>query len=141
VDEYLKTAAQLKNCKLIWGQESEKYGYCLFALKTSDQGKPIMTGADVESIKIATVVGSDEPKIQIKLKSNAAPVFAEATKRNIDRSIAIVIDDKVYSSPVVRNAIEGGEIEVTGNFTRNEVNYFPALFNSNQLPLNFRVIK
>jgi preprotein translocase subunit SecD len=41
----------------------------------------------------------------------------------------------------VQAAIEGGEIEVTGDFTEKEANYFPVIFNTDQLPLSFKVIK
>jgi SecD/SecF fusion protein len=100
-----------------------------------------MDRSDIESINIVTGKDPQDHRIQIKLKPAAISVFADATKNNLNKSIAIVIDNKVYSWPVVRNVIEGGEIEVSGSFTEKEVNYFPALFNSEQLPLNFKLLK
>ena len=140
-DEYLRTANPVKNCKLFWHFEQGKSRYCLFALKTKEDGKPLLVRSDVDSVKIATTRDTQEPKIQIRLKPAAAIVFADATKRDLKKAIAIVIDDRVYSWPVVQNVIEGGEIEVTGSFTEKEVKYFPALFNSDQLPLNFKILK
>jgi SecD/SecF fusion protein len=139
-DQYLRSSAPVRDCKFVWGAESKKSGSCLFALKTSD-GKPLIDRSDIDSVRIVTGKDPQDYKIQIKLKSEASAVFAEATKRNLDRSIAIVIDNEVYSWPVVRNVIEGGSIEVTGDFTLREVNCFPALFNSNQLPVDFKVIR
>jgi preprotein translocase subunit SecD len=141
IDEYLQSAKPVKNCKLFWGFDSEKSGYCLYALKTNETGRPLIVRSDVESVKIATGKDSKDPKIQIKLKPAATAIFADATKINLNKGIAIVIDDKVYSCPVVRNVIEGGEIEVTGKFTEKEVKYFPALFNSEQLPVDFKLLK
>ena len=140
-DQYLLSSAPVKNCKFFWGFESKKSGYCLFALKTNIEGKPLMDRSDIESINIITGKDPQDHRIQIKLKPAAISVFADATKNNLNKSIAIVIDNKVYSWPVVRNVIEGGEIEVSGSFTEKEVNYFPALFNSEQLPLNFKLLK
>jgi SecD/SecF fusion protein len=140
-DQYLRSSAPVKNCKFLWGFESKKSGYCLFALKTGSEGKPLMVRSDVESIKIVAGKDPQDHKIQIKLKSAASGVFADATKKNLNRVIAIVIDDQVFSWPVVRNVIEGGEIEVTGNFTANEVNCFPAIFNSDELPISFKLLK
>lgn len=140
-DDYLRSAIPIKNCKLFWGFESEKSGYCLFALKTNETGKPLIVRSDVESVKIATGNDPKDQKIQIKLKPAAITIFADATKNNLNKAIAIVIDEKVYSCPVVRNVIEGGEIEVTGKFTEKEVKYFPALFNSEQLPVSFKLLK
>ena len=140
-DDYLRSAAPVKNCKLFWGFESEKSGFCLFALKTNTEGNPLLVRSDVESVKIVKGKDNQDAKIQIKLKQSAIGIFANATKNNLNKSIAIVIDDRVYSWPVVKSVIEGGEIEVTGNFSAKEMNYFPALFNSAQLPVGFKLIK
>jgi preprotein translocase subunit SecD len=140
-DEYIRSSVPLRNCKLFWGFESEKSGYCLFALKTDDAGKPLLVRSDVESVKIATSKDSNNPKIQIKLKPSAISIFADATKKNLNKAIAIIIDDKVYSWPVVKSVIEGGEIEVTGSFTEKEATYFPVLFNSEPLPLSFKLLR
>jgi SecD/SecF fusion protein len=139
VEDYLASVPKLKECKLAWQSDSKKPETCLFALKTDANGNPLINRSDIESVKITDSM--DGAKIMIKLKSSAAGVFAAATKANLDRSIAIVIDDKVYSWPVVRSVIEGGEIEVTGSFTENEVKYFPVIFNTGQLPLELKLVK
>ncbi len=139
-EEYLRSAAPVNSCKLLWGK-SEKSGYCLFALKTNQDGKPLMIRSDIESIKISAGNDPQDLRIQIKLNSSAAKVFAYATEKDMNKSIAIVIDDQVYAWPVVKSAIKNGEIEVTGSFTKNEVNYLPAVFNSPQLPLDFKLLK
>lgn len=140
-DEYIRSSVPVKNCKLFWGVESEKTGYCLFALKTNEEGNPILVRSDIGSVKIARTRDSLDFKIQIKLIPAAISLFADATKNNLDKAIAVVIDDLVYSWPVVRNVIDSGEIEITGSFTEKQVNYFPALFNSEQLPLSFKLIR
>lgn len=140
-DEYLRSSLPVKNCKFKWGSESKKSAYCLFALKTKEDGKPLLTRLDIETVKIAKTTDLQGVKIQIKLKPDAATIFAEATRNNIHKSIAVVIDDKVISWPRVQDAIEGGEIEVTGDFTENEAKFFPVIFNTEQLPLSFRIVK
>ncbi len=138
-EEYLITAPKLNNCKFAWQSESRKTESCLFALKTDKNGNPLISRSDIESVKITS--SSEGTKIMIRLKAQAAGIFADATKANLNKAIAIVIDDMVYSWPVVRSVIEKGEIEVTGNFTANEVNYFPVIFNTQRLPLNFKLIQ
>ena len=123
-DKYLHSSKPVSNCILFWGIESKKPDYCLYALKTNKDGSPLIVRSDVESVKIATLKDSEEQKIQISLKPAAISIFADATKRNLNKSIALVIGDQVYSCPVVRNVIEGGEIEVTGKFTEKEVKLF-----------------
>jgi len=141
VNEYLQSAVPLSNCKLFWGNKSEKSGYCLFALKTNMEGKPLLVRSDIESVAMTTGMDPVDQKILIRLKPAAVNIFADATKKNLNKSIAIVIDNQVYAYPVVKSSITGGEIEVTGSFTKSEVNYFPALFNSEQLPVSFKLLK
>jgi SecD/SecF fusion protein len=137
-EDFLTSMSAVPACKFAWNSAS-KSGECLFALKTDNNGNPLINRSDIEEVKITdSNIGA---KIMIKLKAHAAGVFAEATKANINKSIAIVIDNKVYSWPVVRDAIEGGEIEVTGDFTEKEVKYFPVIFNTAELPLTFRLIE
>ena len=140
-EECLLSMRPLKNCKLCWGAESKKSGSCLFALKTNENGNPLLTRSDIESVNIAKTADMQDIKIQIKLNTVGAKIFAEATKINLHKSIAIVFDDKVNSWPVVQNVIEGGEIEVTGDFTEKEAKYFPVIFNSAQLPISFKILK
>jgi preprotein translocase subunit SecD len=140
-EELVLSFSHLKNCKFCWGAESKKSVNCLFALKTKEDGKPLLTRSDIETVKIAKTTDMDGVKIQIKLKSQAAGIFAEATRNNINKSIAVIIDDKVASWPRVQDAIEGGEIEVTGDFTEKEAIFFPVIFNTDQLPLEFKVLR
>jgi len=140
-EDYIRSAASVKNCKFFWGFESEKQGFCLFALKTNMDGRPLLARSDVESVKIIAGKNGQDNRIQIKLKPAAKGIFAQATKNNMNKSIAIVIDDRVYSWPVVKSTIEGGEIEVTGSFTAREVSYFPTIFNTPQLPVSFKIVK
>jgi preprotein translocase subunit SecD len=140
-DAYLLKMNNVKNCRLVWGAETKKSGNCLFALKTDEAGKSLLKRSDIESVKIAPTSDNQGFKIQIKLNATAAKVFAEATKSNLHKAIAIVIDNTVYSWPVVQNVIEGGEVEVTGDFNESEAKYFPVIFNTAEMPLSFKILK
>jgi preprotein translocase subunit SecD len=140
-DEYLLAMSPVKKCKLIWGSESKKSGNCLFALKTSENGSPLLRRSDIDSVTIAKTHDMQDIKIQIKLGKAGAKIFAEATRNNIHKSIAVVFDDRVNSWPVVQDAIEGGKIEVTGDFNENEAKFFPVIFNTAEMPLSFKIIK
>ena len=63
------------------------------------------------------------------------------TKQNVNNSIAIVIDNQVICSPVIRAAIENGKCMITGNFTETEVKLFAAFGSHGELPVTFKVIK
>jgi len=136
----LKSVPKEKNCVLLWGSEKEEWGYCLFALKTSSDNKPLLIRSDIESVGFSASEDLNH-KINVKLKPEASVIFAESTGRNIGKCISIVIDDKVYAWPIVRDEIKGGKIEVTGSFNTEEIRYFPVIFNTDHLPLTFRITK
>ncbi len=60
------------------------------------------------------------PEIAITFSNKGGKHFAEVTRQNIDKRLAIIIDGQVYSAPVIRAEIPGGTAVVTGNFSREE---------------------
>jgi len=135
VNDYLKSMGLEKKCKFAWTQDFDKADVCLYALKIDGQNSPIITGNDVESAKY------DKDKISIKLKENAAELFSEATKRNLNNVIAMVLDGNVISAPKVMSAIEQGEIEISGRFTKTQAGYIASILNNGVLPVSFNVVE
>lgn len=140
-DAILHATVPPDNCKFIWGFSSKNSSYCLFALKTVAAGKPTLIRSDVESVNITNSGGTENVKIQIRLKPASASIFADVTRANLNKCLAIVIDDQVYSWPVIKSVIAGGELEVTGDFTVNEMKFFPVIFNTDKLPVSFSIQK
>jgi len=135
VNTYVKTLGIEQKCKFAWFQDADNSSVCLYALKFTDGIGPLIKGSDIES----TVY--DQDRIKIKLIGNATVKFADATKRNLDNVIAILLDDKVISAPRVRSEILSGEIEITGRFTKTEAGYMAALLNNDPLPVSFYLVR
>ncbi len=115
------------NLKLMWTQEPENGYFQLIALKTDASGKPAMTG---ESIIKADVTKNDlnghetYTAIAITLDKESTKKFSRFSADNIGRPIAIIYKDKVLSYPTVQCQIDGGTVELTGNFDEEEANDF-----------------
>ena len=97
--------------------------------------------SDVESIKSTTGNNSQSVLIDIKFNVLSGKIWEKATRENLNKPMAIVIDDKVFYDPVVKTAIVTGLCEISGDMTQKEVNYFLALVNNAPLPINFSLIK
>ena len=108
--------------KFLLGVEEkvEKTGqrfYPLYAIKTipgSDKAK--LEGEGVEE----SGQGYDDkgrPSIKMQMTPLGAKIWAKLTADNVNRPIAITLDDNVYSAPNVNGPIEGGNSEISGNFT------------------------
>jgi preprotein translocase subunit SecD len=101
----------------------------------------ILTGADIENIKFGNEKGAESYTIVIEFKKAAIPVWADATRRNINNVIAIVLDNQVVYAPKLKSVIEGGKCEITGKFTESEARFIAALGNNGVLPMSFKVIQ
>ena len=70
-----------------------------------------------------------EITINLSMTDAGADVWSRMTSENVGRIIAITINDVVYSAPVVRTAITGGNTQISGNFTFDEANELVELLN------------
>jgi len=140
VNLYLKTVKIEQKCKFAWASSSQNEDQCLYALRL-EEGKGLLTSSDIKRATFNQDEASGMNKLLIEFKQSAVKIWADATRRNINHAIAIVLDNQVIYAPVLRDAIEGGKCEITGNFTKSEVQYFAALCNNGVLTLNFKVVK
>ena len=97
--------------------------------------KPELTG---KYVKTAFVVRDQfgRPEINFTLTSDGAAIFAQVTRENVRRQLAIVLDGELQSAPVINGPIEGGSGQITGQFTVQEAQ---ALANVLQNPLQVPV--
>jgi protein-export membrane protein SecD len=61
-----------------------------------------------------------EPEIDFELNATGTTIFAQVTRENLGRRLAIVLDDELYSAPVIRGEISGGRGQITGRFDIRE---------------------
>lgn len=113
------------NLKWLYGleQKDEKTGtryFELYAIKTvpgTDKAK--LEGEGVEDAR-SDFDQRGRPAIKMQMTPAGSRVWAKMTGDNINRPIAIVLDNIVYSAPNVNGVIEGGSSEISGNFTIEE---------------------
>jgi preprotein translocase subunit SecD len=140
VQTYLDKMGVVKDCKFAWDQSPDGENVCLYALKVIGIKGSLITGTDIESVEISQDNTSKSPVIFITLKQEVAKAWADATRRNINHAIAILLDDKVLAAPVVRSVMESGKCSITGNYTLSEAKYIVALGNNDELPLEFKIV-
>ena len=80
-------------------------------------------------------------EVSMTMNAEGAQVWARMTRDNIGRSIAIVLDDLVYSAPRVNTEITGGRSSITGNFTINEAQDLANVLRSGRMPAPARIIQ
>lgn len=79
--------------------------------------------------------------VQFSFDSLGATRFCDATRTNVGKLFAIVLDNKVISAPVIRDAICGGSGEISGNFTSDSATELARLLRSGALPAPMKIIE
>ncbi len=78
--------------------------------------------------------GFGEPYVSITLNSKGATTFANLTATNVGKRLAIVLDGKVVSAPVIREAIPSGQAQISGNFSVEAANDLSVILRAGALP-------
>jgi SecD/SecF fusion protein len=99
----------------------------------------LLTNRDIESVKYEK--SESYLEIKIELKEASVSLWTDATRRNMDKAIAIVLDDSLLAAPVVRSVITGGHLAITGDFSETVARYITSIANNDELPVQFNVVK
>ena len=104
----------------------------------------VITGSDLDSVAIAPPQNpSDGYSVVFKLKPDGAKKFAEHTRNNIGKLLAIVLDKEVISSPIIRQAIETGEGAISGQgenaYSYDEANNLRVTLFYGTLPVSLEI--
>ncbi len=118
-----KEAKQLlpTNLKVRWSVKAldDKGRYFnLVALKTN-QGRPVL-GGDVVTDASNDFDNMQGNVVSMTMNDEGSRQWARVTQQNLNKAVAIVLDDQVYSYPNVNSVIEGGRSQITGHFTVEE---------------------
>ncbi|MFH2142781.1 MAG: hypothetical protein ABIJ97_10180 [Bacteroidota bacterium] len=119
-----------------WSKEIKYDNYYVLVGLKSSENKSLITGSMISSAKIDENNGNT---VSFSFKPEFNETWANATRNNINRSLAIIIDDQLYSYPTVMQEIAGGDASITGNFDLNEVKILAAILNSGKLPCRLTV--
>lgn len=84
---------------------------------------------------------SNEPIVSLEFNSEGAELFAKITRENVGRQLAIFLDGKLESSPVIQQEITGGSAVITGNFTPEEARELVRNLNLGALPVPIELIQ
>lgn len=152
VDQYLRSpevrAAIPQNMKFLWGvkPESKTKIFDLYAMKLAGASNgPVLTG-DVINDAHADVDMKGSPEVVMTMNSDGAQRWANITaaasaNQNDKQSIAIVLDNNVYSAPVVENEISGGVSSISGNFNQEEASDLANILKAGRLPAPAHIVE
>ena len=112
----------------------------LYAVKTLDNGQAELEGEHVTDAKQDF---DERGKVAIKMNMDkiGTNIWAKMTGRNIDKPIAIVLDNFVYSAPTVNDAITTGNSQISGNYSAKEAQDLSEILTSGKLTAPARIVQ
>ena len=128
--------------ELVWSrpEESNEKGtiYLLYLLKAT----PDITGENLKDARLQVDTAKfNEPYVILELDRRGATIFRRVTGENIGKRLAIVLDSRVYSAPVIRERIPSGTARITGRFTMEEARDLAIVLSAGALPADINIVE
>jgi preprotein translocase subunit SecD len=101
----------------------------------------LMTGDVVTDARVREGGRMEGPYVEVRLNRRGTDIFAALTSQNVGRNLAIVLDGTVYSAPVIKEPIPGGDVQITGNFSFEEAHNLAIVLRSGSLPAPVEIIE
>lgn len=135
-----------QDLRLMWGAKPAdglkvKNVYELYALKvTTSNGRAPLEGDVITNAK-DEFDQFNNPVVSMSMNTEGARQWANMTKANIGKAIAIVLDGVVYSAPRVNGEIDGGNSQISGNFTIEDTKDLANTLKSGRMPAPARIVQ
>jgi preprotein translocase subunit SecD len=105
------------------------------------QKKSLITGDLLTDAQVRIDSQFNQPYVAIEFNSLGAKLFDQATAANVGKRFAIVLDNNIYSAPVIRERISGGSAQISGSFTEKTAADLAIILRAGALPAPVKIIQ
>ncbi|NJO70184.1 MAG: protein translocase subunit SecD [Bacteroidetes bacterium] len=112
----------------------------LWAIRAKD-GRPVLTGDVITNAYPDYGQNQASPEVNMVMNAEGAKAWARITKENLNKCIAVVMDQVVFSSPSVNTEITGGVSQITGMADYNEANDLAIVLKSGEMPAPAKIVQ
>ena len=116
------------------GVGNEKQAYVV-------ESRPLMTGEYIQDARVRPAQQLQGASVELILNAAGARLFEQITAANVKRRLAIVLDNRVYSAPVIQERIGGGRASITGNFDLKEARDLSIVLRAGALPAPVEILE
>ncbi|HYA29466.1 MAG TPA: protein translocase subunit SecD [Acidobacteriota bacterium] len=103
--------------------------------------RALMTGEYIQDARVRPAQQLQGASVELILNSSGARLFEQITAANVKRRLAIVLDNSVYSAPVIQERIGGGRASISGNFTIQEARDLSIVLRAGALPAPVEILE
>ncbi len=101
----------------------------------------VMTGDLLSEARVSLDNRFSEPYVSITFNADGAKRFEDVTGANVKKRLAIILDNTVYSAPVIQEKISGGSAQITGNFSMDEAKDLSIVLKAGALPAPLKMLQ
>ncbi|MCX7987831.1 MAG: protein translocase subunit SecD [Thermodesulfovibrio sp.] len=101
----------------------------------------LLTGDLLAEAHVSIDQRFNEPYVSLRFNDAGAKIFEEITAKYVKRRLAIILDGNLYSAPVIQEKIEGGNAQISGNFTLEEAKDLAIVLRAGALPAPVKLIQ
>lgn len=105
------------------------------------EARTLMTGDYIADARVRPSNQLQGPYVELILSSSGARLFERITGENVKRRLAIILDNRVYSAPVIQERIGGGRASITGNFDMKEARDLAIVLRAGALPAPVEIVE
>jgi len=105
------------------------------------EARTLMTGEYITDARVRPSSQLQGPYVELILNSTGARLFEKITAANVKRRLAIVLDNRVYSAPVIQERIGGGRASITGSFDIKEARDLAIILRAGALPAPVEIVE
>ena len=127
--------------QVLSGVDTERVGGRSQRTQYLVESKTLMTGDVIADAAVRPATQMEGPHVALELNARGAKIFESLTGANVGRRLAIVLDNTVYSAPVIRERIAGGHASITGNFDIKEARDLAIVLRAGALPAPVTIIE
>jgi preprotein translocase subunit SecD len=103
--------------------------------------RALMTGDVLTDARMRIKSDFNEPYVSLDFDNRGARLFDQITAENVKKRLAIVLDNNVYSAPVIQERISGGKAQISGSFTPEEASDLAIVLRAGALPAPVKIIQ
>ena len=103
--------------------------------------RTLLTGAYLTDARVQMDNQFNEPYVSINFDKKGARIFERITGENVNKRLAIVLDNNVYSAPVIQEKIAGGQARITGRFSTEEARDLAIVLRAGALPAPVNILE
>lgn len=103
--------------------------------------RTLLTGDRLVNAQVKIDSRFNEPYVAIEFDTRGAKIFERVTKKNIKKRLAIILDNNVYSAPVIQDRIAGGSAQITGRFSMEEARDLAIVLRAGSLPAPVTILE